>query len=82
MGVGEKRRETETPAGEGGRTSLFCPSGMCLCWGASLPLLEKRGNLAFPSPKPEGPPPLPWAGVGAHVCGGKGVNQAGSRCCI
>lgn len=55
-----------------------CVSPGCL-W---LSLLNKRGHLVFPSPKPEGPSPLPWAGARVNVCGGKGVNQAGSRCCI
>lgn len=57
--------------GEGERKdqSLFWSSGLCLRWGSPCPLW-RRGRLAFPSPKPEGPLPLPWARVGVHVCVG------------
>lgn len=42
----------------------------------------RRGSLAFPSPQSLRVPfPCPGLGWGC-MCGDKGVNQAGSRCCI
>lgn len=79
---GKARLRLRPWVGEGGRLPFSGLRSRASAGGLWLLLLKKRGSLAFPSPKPEGPSPLPWAGVSVHACGGKGVNQAGSRCCI